>query len=397
MNDYDVIVVGGGPVGCFTAQQLALKRIHVAVVEEHDIIGRPQHCAGLVTTRVFDITTCSQRGLVQNKIYGAYIHSPDGTTLTIGGDRLHALVINRPGFDHAIAKSSSTSGADLLTGQKVISAQKEGNDVILTMQQKKRTITVRCRLVIGADGAYSRIRTSFGFSKPREILQGIGAELSNTALDPRFVHIFVGRSIAPGFFAWVIPTNQQGSTARIGLCIGKNHPYPLQRYYTTLLHHPLLQGATIMERFGGTIPLGPLKTTVGDNVMLVGDAAAQVKPTSGGGLYPGLLCSKQCACIAEEAVHRQHYEEKFLRRYHMEWTREIGRELSLGMRFRRIFSHLSDTQFNKYLMKLNTQKTIETINTHGDIDYPSRLALPLLRTSPSLLSLAPTILKRTNQ
>jgi len=397
MNDYDIIIVGGGPAGCFTAQQLSSKGIHVAVIEEHDTIGTPQHCAGLVTQRIFNITTCSQTGIVQNNIYGAHIHSPDGATITIGGDKLHALVISRQRFDHALAQVAHTAGADLLTGQKVISAKKDHNGIILTMEHNEHITTVRCRLLIGADGSHSRIRTMFGFPKPIEILQGIGAELSDATLDPKFVHIFVGRTIAPGFFSWVIPTDIHGTTARIGLCIGKNHPHPLQYYFATLLQQPLLQGTTVMKRFGGTIPLGPIKKTVADNVMLVGDAAAQVKPTSGGGLYPGLLCTRQCALVAEDAVKKQQYDEKFLKTYHMKWTQEIGRELSLGMRFRTIFSNLTDAQFNKYLMKLNTKKTIDTINIHGDIDYPSRLALPLIKTSPSLLALAPTLLKRTKK
>ena len=152
-----------------------------------------------------------------------------------------------------------------------------------------------------------------------------------------------------------------------------------------------------MKRFGGTIPLGSLKKTIDDNVMLVGDSAAQVKPTSGGGLYPGLLCATHCAMVAEEAVQKQTFDEQFLKRYHTKWTKEIGRELSLGMRFRKIFTSLTDTQFNKYLEKLNNKKTVDIINTYGDIDYPSRLALPLLKASPSLLSLAPAMLKRTKK
>jgi digeranylgeranylglycerophospholipid reductase len=164
-----------------------------------------------------------------------------------------------------------------------------------------------------------------------------------------------------------------------------------------LLQQPLLQGTTVMKRFGGAIPLGPLKKTVDNHVMLIGDAAAQVKPTSGGGIYPGLLCATQCAIVAEEALQKQQFDGEFLKRYHTKWIKEIGRELSLGMRFRKIFTNLTDEQLTKYLEKLNNKKTIDIINTHGDIDYPSQLALPLIRTSPSLLSLAPAMVKRTKQ
>jgi flavin-dependent dehydrogenase len=101
--------------------------------------------------------------------------------------------------------------------------------------------------------------------------------------------------------------------------------------------------------------------------------------------------------IAEDAFQKQRLDDEFLRRYHATWTKEIGRELTLGMRFRRIFNNLTDRQFNKYIEKLQKQKIIDIINTYGDIDYPSRLALPLLRTTPSLLSLAPALLKRVKQ
>jgi len=397
MDDYDIVVAGGGPVGCFVAEQLALKGRHVAVFEEHRTVGEPVHCAGLVTQRVFDITKCSHTGIVQNKIYGAYIHSPAGSTITIGGEHVHGLVINRQRFDETLSQNAQTTGAELLTGCKVVSAKKQENYITLTIQQNAQTLTVRCNILIGADGPHSSIRKIFGFPHPIEMLQGIGAELSDTALDPRFVHIFVGRTVAPGFFAWIIPTNVHGTTARIGLCIGKQSNHPLQPYFTTLLQQPLLDGTTMMKRFGGAIPLSPLKKTVDDHVMLVGDAAAQVKPTSGGGIYPGLLCAAQCAIVAEEALQKQQFDEEFLKRYHRRWTKEIGRELSLGMRFRKIFTSLTDEQLNKYLEKLNNKKTIDVINTHGDIDYPSRLALPLLRTSPSLLSLAPSMLKRTKK
>ena len=325
------------------------------------------------------------------------IHSPDGSILTIGGDKAHALVINRQKFDEHLAQKAQNAGATILLNHKFITTKKQRSALTLDIQQNEQMTSVHCQLLIGADGAHSRIRDIFGFPKPIEMLHGISAELSDTTLDPKYVHIFVGSTIAPGFFAWVIPTNHHGTTARIGLCIGKHHTHPLNHYFTTLLQQPLLQGTTIMKRFGGTIPLGPLKKTVDDRIMLVGDAAAQVKPTSGGGIYPGLLCATHCSIIAEEAFQKQRFDEEFLRRYHATWTKEIGRELSLGMRFRSIFNNLTDRQFNKYIEKLQKQKTIDIINTYGDIDYPSRLALPLLRTTPSLLSLAPALLKRVKQ
>jgi len=395
MNTYDVAVVGAGPIGCFVAQQLAEKGIQVAVFEEHTTIGQPLHCAGLVTQRVFDILHCSPGDIVQNTIYGAHIHGPSGLTLTIGGNKIHALVINRQRFDETLAANAQHAGVDLNRGHKVITAQQQGTKVSLSIQHNKTISTARCNILIGADGPHSHIRKIFKFPHPTEMLQGIGAELTNTTLDPKFVHIFIGHQIAPGFFAWVIPTNTQGTTARIGLCIKKQATHQLQHYFTTLLQHPLIKDATMIQKFGGTIPLGPLKKTTTNHLMLVGDAAAQVKPTSGGGIYPGLLCATHCAITAEGALQHHRYDEHVLQTYHTRWTKEIGRELALGMRFRRAFTTFTDAQISKYLKKLQNQRALDVINTYGDIDYPSRLAFPLLKASPSLLSLVPSFLKRT--
>jgi digeranylgeranylglycerophospholipid reductase len=393
MDTYDVAVVGGGPIGCFVAQQLALKGVHVAIFEEHPVIGRPMHCAGLVTQRVFESAHCPQIGIVQNKIYGAHIHSPSGAMLTIGGDRLHALVIDRQRFDKTLAETARHAGAELKQEHKLMTTKQHQGQISLFLRHENETRTAYCNILIGADGPHSSVRKAFQFSHPTEMLQGIGAELTGTTIDPTFVHILLGQHIAPGFFAWIIPTNPQGTTARIGLCIKKQTSHPLTHYFNTLLNHPLIQGTTVLQKFGGAIPLGPLKRTTTDHVLLVGDAAAQVKPTSGGGIYPGLICATHCARITEQAIQHQRYDAEALQSYHTNWTKEIGRELSLGMRFRKLFRTFTDAQLTKYLNKLDNRKTLDVINTYGDIDYPSRLAFPLLRASPSLVSLLPSLLR----
>ncbi len=394
MDEYDIAIAGGGPIGCFIAEQLAFKGRRISILEEHPVIGEPMHCAGLVTKRVIDITKSSDDEIIQNRIYGAIIHSPDGSELAIGGNKIHGLVINRRSFDEHLARKATKAGVDLFVTHKVLAAKKLPQYIELTCQHNTQPSKIRCKLLIGADGSHSQIRNLFTFPKPKETLQGIGADISDALLDPHFVHIFVGQTIAPGFFAWVIPTNSHGTTARIGLCIGRHSHNSLQHYFTTLLQQPILQHAIIMRRYGGTIPLGLLKKTADDRIMLVGDAAAQVKPTSGGGLYTGLICANHCISIAENAFQANRFDETFLRSYHKRWTEEIGRELSLGMRFRRIFTRLSDDQINKYLKKLNNKKAISIINKYGDIDYPSKLAFPLVKTIPSLVSLAPVLMKR---
>jgi len=392
---YDAIIVGGGPIGGYVAGEIASKGFKVAVFEKNKQIGEPLKCAGLVTSKVFDYVDISKESVVQNKIKGAHIHSPSGYKLTIGGDRVHALVIDRPNFDKEIIKNSIEKGAELFLENGVTSIQKKGKQIEI---KTSKSNDVKCNLLVGADGPYSKIRDRFFMPQPTEILRGMGAEISNTRLDPNFVEIFVGENVAPGFFAWIIPTNENGTEARIGLCIGPESTKPPLYYFSNLFKNknssPFLENVKITKKIGGSVPFGALKKTYSSNLLLVGDAAAQVKPTSGGGIYTGLLCGSYCSSVAIESLQKNNFTSQFLKKYHKLWSSDIGMELYLGTKFRKIFKSLTDIQMDKYIEKFQNKKITEVISKYGDIDYPSKLVKPLLGKTTSLLKLLPGLIKK---
>ena len=394
MLEYDVAIVGGGPIGGCVAEKVAREKFKVAVFEKHKQIGTPINCAGLVTPRVFDIIDISKEKVIQNKIKGANIHSPSGKILTIGGDKVHAYVINRSKFDQEIIKKSVGQGTEVYLNNNVLSAQKIGNNIEIKTSQKQ---DIKCKILVGADGPYSKIRDRFAFPEPYEYFRGLGAEVTSTILNPDFAEIFIGRNIAPGFFAWIIPTNKQGDEARIGLCINQNSLHSPKYYFSNFLknRHSLgfLKNAKITKYIGGIVPLGVLKKTYTSNILIVGDAAAQVKPTSGGGIYTGLLCANHCASTTIEALRKNDVSSQFLKKYQKLWSADIGRELNLGMKFRKIYKNLTDKKMDNYIEKFQNPKIIDIINKYGDIDFPSKLVKPLLKRIPTLLKLLPTIIK----
>jgi geranylgeranyl reductase family protein len=391
MQEFDVAIVGGGPIGGYIAKKIAENNYKVAIFEKNKEIGKPINCAGLVSKRVFDFFDFSTKNIIQNSVKGANIHSPSDDILSIGGDKVHAYVIDRTEFDKQIIKTATDNGAEIFLKNNVLAAQKTGDYIELKTSQN---IDIRCKLLIGADGPYSKIRDRFVFPKPSEFLRGIGAEIKNINLNPDFVEIFVGKNIAPGFFAWMIPTNKDGSQARIGLCINQNSPHPPKYYLSNLFKNSsLLKDATTIKYIAGIVPLGSIKRSYSSNVLVVGDAAAQVKPTSGGGIYTGLLCADHCSNVSIDALENNTFSSKFLRKYHKLWTADIGKELSLGMKFRKIYKKLTDKQMDKYLKRFQNPKITETISKYGDIDYPSKLIKPLLKKTPSLLKLLPSVIK----
>ena len=392
---YDAVIIGGGPVGSYVAGHLAEQGITVALCEKKKEIGVPLSCAGLVSPRVFDHVPLPKDHFIQHTITGAHIHSPSGNLLTIGGTKTHAFAINRVRLDQELISYAKTKGAEVFTSTRMISAQRDTKGVSVTARDGT---TLHCSLLIGADGPFSPTRDRFSLPAPEEFLSGFGAELLDTSLEPGFVEIILGKTIAPGFFAWIIPTNEKGTTARIGLCVKHPSPHSPKYYLSQLLHHtmasPYVETCTISKNIGGIIPLGVVRNTYADRVLLVGDAAAQVKPTSGGGIYTGLLCGAHCSTVAGKAIRQQNCSASFLQEYQKRWYADIGRELSLGMRLRRLVTQLTDKQLDKYIQKFQHPKIVEIISTHGDIDYPSKLIRPLLKKTPTLLSFLPSLLKK---
>ena len=130
-----------------------------------------------------------------------------------------------------------------------------------------------------------------------------------------------------------------------------------------------------------------------ENIVLVGDAAAQVKPTSGGGIYPGLLSASHCITYIQKSFTPEGFNPDILKGYHKAWKDDIGRELTMGMHFRKIYTRLTDKDFDKYIKKFSQSSIANIITEKGDIDHPSLLLKPLLKKTPSLIKLLPRFIR----
>jgi digeranylgeranylglycerophospholipid reductase len=399
-DTYDVLVVGAGPTGSNAARLLALRGWSVLLVEEHPQVGLPVQCAGLVTPRTFDHTPFAIGDLWQNDLTGARIVAPDGTAVEFDAGKPHAQAMDRARFDQKMADAAVAAGVELRVATKAVSAERNAAGVTVHLQAAGKALDVRCRLLVGADGIRGSVARWFGFPSVEEIVSCYEAELCKVHMPagkPSIIPMFAGASQAPGFFSWIIPVG--GDRARAGLAVapGMNTESAkayYERMFTDPHSAPYLEGAEPTYLIIGGIPLGLRDRIVDDRVMLVGDAAGMAKPTSGGGIYYGLVASEFLAATADTALRSDRLDRGSLLGYERKVKRVLGRELAKGRRLRALYKRMGDEDFNHLARLLSTPRAREVIERVGDIDYPSRLVLPLLRAQPRLVPFFLRILLR---
>ncbi|MEE9223769.1 MAG: NAD(P)/FAD-dependent oxidoreductase [Thermoplasmata archaeon] len=388
--DFDVVVVGAGPMGGYAADVISSAGWRVALIEEHRKIGVPVQCAGLVTPRVFEIV--DKRMTVVNSLRGAEIYSPGGRELIVDGRETKAVVLDRAAFDSEIARDALLHGATSFLGSTFVNAKKKDRGLEVDVQTPDRMVKINCRILIGADGIRSNVSKCFNMPKAESIVKGFEAELVEVDCDRRFAKIFTGNEVAPGFFAWIIPTGEGG--ARVGLCVARGSAY---QYFNALFEKGesarFLKKSRTVSFVAGAIPFGLLSRTVEDHVMIVGDAACQAKASTGGGIYTGLVASKICADTAILALEADDLSKKFLSRYHRNWKKAIGKELKRGLHLHRFCRDLTDKQMEEIFKLLDNDEILEMVSETGDITFPSNIGWHLLRKEPKFMKFLTPSLK----
>ena len=382
---YDVVVVGAGPVGATAARYAALNGASVLLIEDHASVGSPVGCTGLLSTRA--ISECDvepANDFVLNSVRGAHVYSPNGGCLPIDGGKIKAHVVSRKMFDRKLVKMAVDVGVDVSLRTRAIGLSRINSLQELSVLQNGVSKTITANVIIGADGVRSNIAQMAGLGQVQKVLSGIQIEAPYSSNDADFVELFMG-SQAPGFFGWTVPINEEIS--RIGLAVPTGNELNAVQYLNDLLN--LNQGVSTLYGGGaldvvyGGIPLGPLEKTVADGVLIVGDAAGQVKPTSGGGVYTGAACAKIAGEVAALAAIEGDSSENRLNEYEKRWRAKLGRELSIGMKIHDFMGGLNDAELDELLGSMNTPKILDMITEYGDMDHPSVLIKKMLSPANS--------------
>jgi len=352
------------------------------MAEEHPSPGEPMHCAGLVTHRgVPRFAEHSILGIVR----GVRFHSPLGYVLTLEAKGSRACVVDRRQFDSILFHRAVDAGVAPMVAAQVRAIHDQKTEARADLRFEGQLRQVSAGVVVGSDGYRSICRRAARLPPPKHMLSGIQVDLKDVDIDPDFVEVFLGRGIAPGFFAWAIPA---GDLTRVGLCTW-DAENPPAAYLKKLLSRKEFSRSKKVSTAAGRIPIGPGKSAVSGRIVLVGDAACHAKPLSGGGVYTAVRGGELCAKAASDFLSGR----LALESYDRLWKDEFGKELSRAFRVRKVFLNLTDKKLDRALRIFGEPKIKKLLEERGDVDYPASLASAVLKLAPKLAQFSPQIIE----
>jgi len=377
---HDVIIVGGGPAGSLAAKDLAAQGLDVLVLEEHESVGLPQHCTGLISEETLHMS--GVRPDILNTLYGAEVVFPDGQTITVESDKPKAKIVSRVDLDVRMAQAAMDAGAVYSFSDKY---QTHSVDSGVTV--RSTTGSHEARVVIGADGASSAVAMTLGDNRPKEYIRGIQADVRYMMEDQSLFKLFLGNKVAPGFFAWQIPC---GSFTRIGLCTSWSSGAPSE-YLSNMLIRMGMQDR-IMKVYSGKIPIGRRALIHGDRCLLAGDALGYVKPLSGGGLYPAFKANKHLVNVLTGALDSDMLFGRDLSEYDRACNADFGKEMDHMYGYRQRFKRLTDSDFNK-CCDIIRKNDLVPILKDLDIDHPNEVIKKVAKMPKVMMSALPLLMR----
>ena len=363
----DIIVVGGGPAGCLAAMESAKRNLNVTVFEERESIGSRLKCSGLISKKGLDTLEVDYRKSILNELHGTIIYSPSLKEMNITAKDVKAFAIDRKEFDARCAEEAESAGAKIL------------------LRKKANRSNVKSKLLIGADGALSEVAKWFDFPQMNEYAFCYQADFQNAVIeDKSLVSVFLSNNLFPGFFGWVIPLDEY--TARVGLGVfrdvRKGYDRSVKIYFDTFTKkHPvvskIIKKSKSKNRLSAVIPLSTRDETAKGNVLLVGDAAGQVKATTGGGVVFGGNCAKIAGSLAPIIIESDDSSE-----YERIWRKKFGDDLRLHKRLRDFYNSLTDRQIDAYFTLAKKAGIEKFLAENGDLDSPTAMLKPANSAAP---------------
>ena len=360
---FDVIVAGGSVAGLLCAREIASKGFSILVIEEDYEIGTPEHCGGLVSiSGLEELGVIPFRKTFDHRIESAKITSPNGNSFTINSKKQKVIEISRRELDKQIAFQAQKNGAII----KVRTSFQEKTDTGIRTNEE----TIDCKIFVDARGVSSLIhRDRAG------ILSSAQYEIYANWIKKGKVEVIFDQEKYPGFFAWIIPSNE--GKGKVGIAgRGINVSETLDNFLKEKGEF-----STIRKIFAPIWIKGPIKNFVEGNTVIVGDAAGQAKPTTAGGIFTSGMGGIYAGQAISEFLKTNKIE--VLDKYQKRWTVKFGKEFEKQTLARKILERIDNNTINE-LFNSVTPKITKEISEKDDFDFHTGSIIKLLGLQASI-------------
>lgn len=375
---HDVVVIGGGPGGLVAAKELASRGASVAVFEEHEAIGAPVHCTGVLAEEVFD-TLALPREAILNSLSTVRFVAPSGRSFSYTTPAVEAVVIDRRVFDDALARRAELAGAVVHRGLRVANLETRRDGVRVSLDGAG---AVMARGVILACGASYGIQRRLGLGLPSVLLQSAQTELKVRRIGDVEVHF--GSGIAPRGFAWAVPVERpSGRFVRVGVMAACD----AGRFFARMLER-------VRDRWGidapegvqprrRILPLSPIQRSYADRLLVVGDAAGLVKPTTGGGIYYSIISGMIAADVLARGLEADALSAADLCEYEQRWRRRFQAEFTAQMVLRFIAERMRDVDIDALFDLAGSDTVRQLFRSTARFNRHRDFIVALLRHGPA--------------
>ena len=351
-ENYDVVVVGAGPAGSMAARTIAQAGNSVLLVEKRQEIGAPVRCAEGVSRAGLEKFVQIDPKWICAQIHGYRFHAPDGTSFTIEPDDI-GYILERKIFDRDLANLAANAGAHALarTAARGVLCNESGAIAGVQLSVSPNVdVSVRSKIVIGADGVESQVGRWAGIDtvpRLRDMCSAVQYLMADLEVDEGICDFYFGTQVAPGGYLWIFPKGKRMANVGIGIVGNRADKITAQAFLDRFIEANFPTGS-ILGVVAGGIPLsGTLKRIVKDGLMLVGDAAHQAFPHTGGGIENALEAGLLAGEVAVDALRVGDYRSQFLERYPAVWHQKLGKEMSQSYRIKELVRALDDKALNR--------------------------------------------------
>ncbi len=380
----DVVVVGAGPAGSMVAKTAADKGLDVILLEKRQEIGDPVRCAEGVSKAGLSRMIKPDPKWIAAEVKGARLYAPDGSSIVMSEDKSGdevGYVLERKIFDRALAMDAARSGAKVMVKTRALDLIRV-NGLVKGVRAMRygELLDIEADVVVGADGVESKVGRWAGIDttlKPRDIEVCAQFLVYDRGIDEDYCEFFLGNEIAPGGYVWSFPKGRNLANVGLGVIGSRSEPGAPVKLLRRFVEKRMPE-AKIVEMVVGGVPVsGPIERTVADNVVLVGDAARQSDPITGGGILNAMQAGIIAGEVIAEAIASGDTSINGLRPYEERWRDSIGKHISKHLDLKEFFIKLSDEDLN------NLMHSIQSVDV-SKMDLRGMLKV-LIRLNPKML------------